>query len=451
MSFDNIAIRVQNLSKCYLIYDRPEDRLKQSVYPRLQRLFGREPNSYGREFWALKNVSFEVKKGEPVGIIGRNGSGKSTLLQLICGTLNATTGSIEAHGRIAALLELGSGFNPEFTGRENVYMNAAILGLSKSEIEARYDDIVAFADIGEFIDQPVKTYSSGMYVRLAFAVQTAVEPDILIVDEALAVGDVAFQSKCMSRMQQIMNDGCSILFVSHDTGSVKRLCRSCIYLEKGSIRAQGAAERITDDYLFDLRELINAERIELSKHVSHNMEYDIASNLRTIPTDLFFRDPTLDERARTFRQGTGEVRLCGIQLLDERKQPVMSAKFNQLVTLRIHLEFYADMVATVDYHIRDSKNIEMIGSGIIRENKGMISGACGSKFIVEFQTRLPLIEDNYNISVVVSFPVIKNRGSKYYDFVENVYFFKVEEYEMKLWDKIYIENDCNIICVDHGD
>jgi hypothetical protein len=152
-----------------------------------------------------------------------------------------------------------------------------------------------------------------------------------------------------------------------------------------------------------------------------------------------------------FRQGTGEVRLCGVQLLDERKQPVTSAKFNQLVTLRIHIEFYSDVVATVDYHIRDSKNIETLGSGIIRENRGMISGTCGSKFIIEFKTRLPLVEDNYNISVVVSFPVIKNRGSKYYDFVENVYFFKVEEHDMKLWDRVYIENDCDIICIDHGD
>ena len=188
----DIAIKVQNLSKCYHIYDSPRDRLKQFIAPRLQRLTWQTPKQYFREFWAVKDVSFEIKKGETVGIIGRNGSGKSTLLQMICGTLNPSHGSIETNGRIAALLELGSGFNPEFTGRENVYMNASVLGLSNKEIDERFDDIVAFADIGEFVEQPVKTYSSGMMVRLAFAVIAHVDADILIIDEALAVGDAFF-------------------------------------------------------------------------------------------------------------------------------------------------------------------------------------------------------------------------------------------------------------------
>ena len=195
----DIAISVQNLSKCFQIYDNPRDRLKQFVLPRMQR----EPKQYFREFWALKDVSFEIKKGETVGIVGRNGSGKSTLLQLICGTLNPTGGSVQTNGRIAALLELGSGFNPEFTGRENVYMNAAVLGLSKSEVDARFDDIAAFAEIGQFIEQPVKTYSSGMTVRLAFSIAINVDPEILIVDEALSVGDELFQRKCFSRIEAI--------------------------------------------------------------------------------------------------------------------------------------------------------------------------------------------------------------------------------------------------------
>lgn len=234
MSFDNdIAIRVSDLSKCYRIYDQPHDRLKQSVYPRLQRLVGKRPKQYFREFWALHDVSFEVKRGETVGIIGKNGSGKSTLLQLICGTLNPTSGSIETNGRIAALLELGSGFNPEFTGRENVYMNAAVLGVSREEIEARFDEIAAFADIGDFIEQPVKTYSSGMYVRLAFSVAINVKPDILIVDEALSVGDGAFQLKCMTRLKEIQESGATILFVSHDLSSIGRLCTGGVILDRG--------------------------------------------------------------------------------------------------------------------------------------------------------------------------------------------------------------------------
>lgn len=237
---DEIAIRITNLSKCYHIYDRPRDRLLQML------IRGRK--QFYREFWALKDVSFEVKKGETVGIVGRNGSGKSTLLQLICGTLNPTSGSIQTSGRIAALLELGSGFNPEFTGRENVYMNAAILGLSKEETGSRYSDIAAFADIGEFIDQPVKTYSSGMVVRLAFAVAINVDPQILIVDEALSVGDELFQRKCFSRIEAIKRNGTTILFVSHSGTTVVELCDRAILLDSGELLTSGTPKTIIGKY-----------------------------------------------------------------------------------------------------------------------------------------------------------------------------------------------------------
>jgi lipopolysaccharide transport system ATP-binding protein len=243
-----IAIKVDNLSKCYHIYDKPQNRLKQSIYPRLQRMAGLQPKQYYREFWALNDVSFEIKKGETVGIIGRNGSGKSTLLQLICGTLNPTSGSIKTHGRIAALLELGSGFNPEFTGRENVYMNAAILGLTKEEVDVRFDDIIAFADIGQFIKQPVKTYSSGMAVRLAFAVAINVDPEILIVDEALSVGDELFQRKCFSRIEAIRASGATILFVSHSGGTIVELCDRAVLLDSGEKLAVGAPKQIVGRY-----------------------------------------------------------------------------------------------------------------------------------------------------------------------------------------------------------
>src|SRR5690606_31274209 len=218
-----IAIKVENLSKCYQIYDQPRDRLKQFVLPRMQQLIGRPPSQYYREFWALKDVSFDVKKGESVGINGRNGSGKSTLLQIITGTLAPTSGSTTTNGRIAALLELGSGFNPEFTGRENVYLNGALLGFSADQINEKFDAIAAFADIGEHLDQPVKTYSSGMLVRLAFAVQVQVEPEILIVDEALAVGDALFQKRCFQRIETLVSDGTTLLFVPHDRGSGRSL------------------------------------------------------------------------------------------------------------------------------------------------------------------------------------------------------------------------------------
>lgn len=249
---NDIAIRVERLSKCYQIYDTPRDRLKQFVMPPMQRLIGLSPQKYHREFWALKDISFEVKKGDTVGIVGRNGSGKSTLLQMICGTLSSTTGNITTNGRIAALLELGSGFNPEFSGRENVYMNAAVLGLSDDEIDARFDEIVSFADIGDFIDQPVKAYSSGMVVRLAFAVAINVAPEILIVDEALAVGDAAFQRKCMRRISELSDAGVTLLFVSHDMETVKKICSEALYLARGSAIEFGAARQVCISYERDL-------------------------------------------------------------------------------------------------------------------------------------------------------------------------------------------------------
>jgi len=234
-SNDEIAIKVTGLSKCYQMYDRPRDRLKQFFAPRLLRAVGRDSRSYFREFWALRDVSFSIKKGETVGIIGRNGAGKSTLLQMICGTLTPTEGSVEVNGRIAALLELGAGFNPEFSGRDNVYLNGSVLGLSKEQINERFQEIADFADIGEFIDQPVKTYSSGMYVRLAFAVQACVDPEILIVDEALAVGDIGFQYKCYKRMEALRAKGVTIIMVTHSTGSIMEYADRCLVMNGGQL------------------------------------------------------------------------------------------------------------------------------------------------------------------------------------------------------------------------
>lgn len=224
-------IEVKNVSKCFQIYDKPSDRLKQFFVAGIR---SRQKKFY-REFWALKNISFEIKRGETVGIIGRNGAGKSTLLQIICGTLSASSGCARIGGRIAALLELGAGFNPEFSGRENVYLNGSLLGLSRNEIDRRFAEIESFADIGEFIEQPVKTYSSGMYVRLAFAVQACVEPEILIVDEALSVGDIGFQYKCFKRMEQLKSQGVTIIMVTHSTGSILNYADRCIVMDSGKI------------------------------------------------------------------------------------------------------------------------------------------------------------------------------------------------------------------------
>ena len=237
--FSDTALRVQNLGKCYHLYDNPRDRLKQFTLPRLRRMAGKAPKQYFREFWALKDVAFEVKKGETLGIIGKNGAGKSTLLQILCGTLTPTAGTVETSGRVAALLELGAGFNPEFTGRENVYLNASVLGLGTREIDARFDEIAAFADIGLFIDQPVKTYSSGMFVRLAFSIATSVDPDILVIDEALSVGDGAFSKKSFDRIMDMKDAGKTILFCSHSLYQVEAICDQAIWLNNGQAQKSG--------------------------------------------------------------------------------------------------------------------------------------------------------------------------------------------------------------------
>ncbi len=240
MSSESPAISLQNISKCFEIYHKPHHRLLQGLVRGKRQLFD--------EFWALQDISFNILEGETVGIIGRNGAGKSTLLQIICETLTPTSGSIKVNGRVAALLELGAGFNPEFSGHDNIYMYAALLGLSREEISQKYDSIVGFADIGTFIEQPVKTYSSGMFVRLAFAVIAHVDADILVIDEALAVGDVFFTQKCMRFLRQFQKHG-TILFVSHDTSSVVNFCTKAIWLDKGRIKASGESKDVTEQYL----------------------------------------------------------------------------------------------------------------------------------------------------------------------------------------------------------
>ena len=245
---NDIAIRVQNVEKIYRIFDTPADRLRQYIFPRLFRIFNFPQKKYFHEFRALDDISFEVKKGEVFGIIGKNGAGKSTLLQVLCGTLAPSSGIVEVNGRVAALLELGAGFNPEFTGRENVYMNARILGISSDEINIRFQSVLDFAGIGDFIDQPVKTYSSGMYVRLAFSIAIHTEPDILIVDEALSVGDVAFQNKCMLKIKELRSKGTTLLFVTHDLSTLQLICDRVGYIGAGRMLQIGDPVAVAQEY-----------------------------------------------------------------------------------------------------------------------------------------------------------------------------------------------------------
>jgi len=315
------AIRVDNVSKHYVMFERPEDRFKQMVVPRLQRLIGQPPKRYYRDFAALNGVSLEVGRGETVGIIGRNGSGKSTLLQIICGTLRPTSGSVEVNGRIAALLELGAGFNPEFTGRENVFLNGQILGVSRQEMEWRFDDIARFADIGSFIDQPVKTYSSGMYVRLAFATAINVDPDILVVDEALSVGDEAFQRKCFGRIEDIKDKGGTILFVSHGAQTIVQLCSRAVLMDAGEKILEGTPKLVIRQYqrlVNASAEAIGAIRVDVRNtkpEPSEEIEQALAviqqedSGSDTVESEFRWTstDPTIDSAASPAKRSDSEL------------------------------------------------------------------------------------------------------------------------------------------------
>lgn len=393
-----VAIKVDGLSKCYQIYDTPKDRLKQFVLPGLQRMTGQHPKKYFREFWALKDVSFEVKKGETVGIIGRNGGGKSTLLQMICGTLSPTAGNISVKGRIAALLELGSGFNPEFTGRENVYMNATVLGLSDSEIIARFDEIVSFADIGEFIDQPVKTYSSGMMVRLAFAVIAHVDADILVVDEALAVGDAFFTQKCMRFIRDFQNNGGTLLFVSHDTGAVVNLCSKVILLKRGQVVKEGGAKEVSEFYLTTLYEA--NQIIDGSQGAKSVAFQEQAVAEERDMRETLFNASTLRNDIELFRFnpnqagfGTGDASIESVRLLDRDGVPLSWVVGGEYVIIEIRCLAHKDIFQPIiGFEFKDR-----LGQVIFADNTYLLyrndpqSVLQGGEVVAKFEFRLPIL------------------------------------------------------------
>ena len=345
----DIAIRVQGLSKCYQIYDNPSDRLKQFIYPRVKQFLGKQHSAYFREFWALQDVSFEVKRGETVGIIGRNGSGKSTLLQIICGTLTPTHGEVQTNGRIAALLELGSGFKPEFTGRENVYLNAAVLGLTKEEVDARFDQIAVFADIGQFMEQAVKTYLSGMMVRLAFAVIAHVNADILVIDEALAVGDVFFNQKCMHFLREFMVHG-TILFVSHDTASVKSLCNTAAWLDKGNLLQLGSPKDVSEMYLeafYEEQQGKNKAQVLNNKTSTQHIKKSNSIGVVKDPRQAFLNASNLRNDLKVFEFiqdsaafGNAATQIEFVELHDETNARLNWVVSGEKITLQISVKVY---------------------------------------------------------------------------------------------------------------
>jgi len=352
---NDMAISARGLGKCYAIYNTPKDKLKEVL------CFGRR--NYHRDFWALREISFDIKRGETVGIIGRNGSGKSTLLQILCGTLAPTAGAVEIHGRVSALLELGSGFNPEFTGKENVYMNASILGLSKEEIDSKYQAIVDFADIGDFVDQPVKKYSSGMFVRLAFAVAINVDPDILVVDEVLAVGDTFFQNKCYRKFREIQAAGKTVLFVTHSTDLVAKHCGRGMVVDNGQLHYCGRAKDAVNVYL-DRLFGTRTDHDHGKKRLTHNTVTGKASENKKMALpragawndlDVFLADRTLEDNfprrssynPNEYRYGDGKALLIDYLLATGHALDIDACDCDTTLDLYVKIHFDQDVEGTI--------------------------------------------------------------------------------------------------------
>lgn len=361
LTAEQAVIEVSEVGKCYQIYERPQDRLKQMLWRGWRR--------YYHEFWALRNVSFTVQHGQTFGVIGRNGSGKSTLLKMLCGTLAPTTGALEVRGRVAALLELGTGFNPEFTGRENVYLNAAILGLNDAEIERYLPEILAFADIGEFIDQPVKTYSSGMAVRLAFAVAAHVRADILVIDEALAVGDMFFVQKCMRFLRKFQKHG-TLFFVSHDTAAVVNLCDHVLWLEHGQMRELGPAKEICEHYLATLREsqgvdisMARASRQSAAEAALQIPLERVDRRLAFLNQTQFRNDLELFEFHRDVEgYGTGAIRIEDVHFEDEQGRVLRWTVGGERIALVVHVRVLVNLDAPIiGFFIKDRLGQNLFG------------------------------------------------------------------------------------------
>lgn len=399
-------IRVRNLSKSFPIYASPSDRLKQFVFPWIQRLFGLKVKSYYRTFTALSDISFEVQRGETLGIIGRNGAGKSTLLQILCGTLFPTSGTVEIQGRVAALLELGAGFNGEYTGRENVFMNARILGLSDEEINARFDDIVKFADIGEHLDQPVKTYSSGMYVRLAFAIVAHVDANLLIIDEALAVGDAFFTQKCMRFLRQYMQNQ-TVIFVSHDSAAVSSLCKNVVWLENGSIKCLGEPKTVLQLYLANLYENQQGPsqtpdqthlRIESTQGRDMRIDFINAGPYRN-DIEIF----QFSKEADSFGKGGGYIESATLQ--DENNSPLSWVVGGESVKLKIVCASLVTMDRPiVGFFVNDRYGQPLFGENTLNlsiSKNAELEG--GKKLTVTFEFQMPVLPaGDYGITIALA-------------------------------------------------
>ncbi len=397
------ALRVENVSKQYRIYEHPGDRLKESLTR------GRWKRH--REFWALRDVSFELEAGTTTGIIGPNGSGKSTLLQIITGTLEPTHGHVYHEGRVAALLELGAGFNPEFTGLENIYLNAALMGFSKSETEERLPEIKRFAEIGDFLSQPVKTYSSGMYIRLAFAIAVSADPEILIVDEALSVGDTVFQHRCLRRIKEMQQNGATILFVSHDPHAVRALCSRAILLNGGRMEADDDPTDVLNRY----RELI------MSREAAYKASIPSAPETDEYEEDIALLDEPIEPLSYTYRHGDGSAEILSVELMDAARRVIDLVETGEPVMVRVRAQLNSDLENPVcGFLIRNRHGIHVYGTNTEIQQADFGYVRSGQIIEATFSFNCWLGAGEFSITVAVH-----SAGAISFDWVDDVVFFRV--------------------------
>ena len=383
----NLAISVQGVSKIYKLYDKPIDRLKEAV--------SLTHKSYHRDFFALSDISFDVKKGETVGIIGTNGSGKSTILKIITGVLSPTTGTAEVSGNISALLELGAGFNSEYTGLENIYMNGTMMGFSREEMQRRMDDILRFADIGDFVNQPVKTYSSGMFVRLAFALAINVDPEIMIVDEALSVGDVFFQAKCYRRMEEMMKNGTTILMVSHDMGSIIKYCDKVVLLNRGHFVAQGEAGKMVDLY----KKILANQTDELAEALIEQKKEALGLPVGEVHTDKSMKE-RMNLNPEVQEYGDGRASFEDFGTLDARGNVTNLLLKGEMFTIRERIRFHAPIEMPIfTYTLRDKKGTDITGTNTMFEGADIKPVKDGDVYTVSFRQKMNLQGGEYLLSM----------------------------------------------------
>lgn len=403
-----VAISLNNVSKCFKRYQHPVDRLKEILLPQ---------KVHSEEFWALREIDLEVYRGQTLGIIGQNGSGKSTLLQIIAGTLTPTTGQVTVNGRVSALLELGSGFNVEFTGRQNVFFNGQILGLRQEEIAQKFDQIAAFADIGGFMDQPVKTYSSGMFVRLAFAVAIHVEPDVLIVDEALAVGDIFFQQKCYRQIEEIRSRGTSILFVSHDTQAVVKLCDRAVVLEHGLLKHQGTPADMVAKYTELYYAQFQEEVVTKQDLVTEPEQIDLLTATKADEQDLAMEFRTEFANGQRYGCAVGLIEGVAITAIDGTAKQVFQVGEEIILSINIGQHSAAICPLNIGFQIKDRFGLVLVGTNSFFLSEEIQQADFGQPFVCQFRFQLSMFPATYTLCVAVA--EHKHGAEIVYDWIES--------------------------------